>query len=73
MVLRWRESRKKGDKKMRQNFLKLLKTHVEKMSIFRLSTILMKTNELGMSFHDVDENKGRTAEAAKRGLAYNGG
>ena len=35
--------------------IKLLKTNVEKMSIFRLSTMLMKTNELNISFHDVDE------------------
>jgi hypothetical protein len=39
-------------------FIKLLKTHVEKMSAFRLSTILMKTGELEPSLHDVDENKG---------------
>jgi hypothetical protein len=40
------------------NFLKLLKTHVEKMSAFRLSTMLVKTNELSHSLHDVDEKKG---------------
>ncbi len=39
-------------------FGKLLKTHVEKMSTFRLSTILMKTNEINHSLHDVDEKKG---------------
>ena len=33
----------------------LLKTNVEKMSIIRLSTMLMKTNELNRSLHDVDE------------------
>ena len=38
-------------------FIKLLKTHVEKMSAFRLSMIFMKTNELDHSFQDVDENK----------------
>jgi len=37
---------------------KLLKKHVEKMSIFSLSTILMKINELNHPLHDVDENKG---------------
>jgi hypothetical protein len=43
---------------MRLKFRNLLKTHVEKMSTFRLSMIFMKTNELEASFHDVDENKG---------------
>jgi hypothetical protein len=28
------------------------------MSLFRLSTMLMKTNELNCVFHDVDEKKG---------------
>jgi hypothetical protein len=37
---------------------KLMKTNVEKMSVFRLSMMLMKTNDLHPSFHDVDENKG---------------
>ena len=41
-----------------ENFFKLLKTNVEKMSIFRLSTILVRTNELNHFLHDVDENKG---------------
>jgi len=40
------------------SFIKLLKTHVEKMSAFRLSMIFMKTKELNHSFHDVDEKKG---------------
>jgi hypothetical protein len=43
---------------MRRNFFKLLKTDIEKMSIFCLSTILMKTSKLNRSFHDVDEKKG---------------
>jgi hypothetical protein len=43
---------------MRPNFPKLLKTHVEKISAFRLSTMLMKTNEFYVAFHDVDEKKG---------------
>ena len=43
---------------MGRNFHKLLKTHVEKMSVFGLSMMLMKTNELYHSFQDVDENKG---------------
>ena len=38
-------------------FIKLLKTHVEKISTFRLSMIFMKTNELDHSLQDVDENK----------------
>jgi hypothetical protein len=36
----------------------LLKTNGEKMSIIRLSMMLMKTNDLYPSLHDVDENKG---------------
>jgi hypothetical protein len=39
-------------------FLKLLKTNVEKMAPFRLSRMLMKTNELNSPFQDVDEKKG---------------
>src|SRR5208283_5455454 len=43
---------------MRLTFCKSLKTHVEKMSVFSLSIILMKTRELNRSLHYVDENKG---------------
>ena len=49
---------KKRELKMSRNFRKSLKTHVEQMSAFRLSIILMKTNELNSSFHYVDDNKG---------------
>ena len=49
---------KKGELKMRLKFPNLLKTHVEKMSIFRLSIILMKINELRHFLHYVDEKKG---------------
>jgi hypothetical protein len=45
---------------MRPPFSKLLKTHIEKMSVFRLSTMLMKTRELNRSLHDVDEKKGES-------------
>jgi hypothetical protein len=45
---------------MRLAFCKSLKTHVEKMSAFRLSMMLMKTNELNQSLHDVDEKKGES-------------
>jgi hypothetical protein len=38
--------RKKRGRKMALSCIKLLKTNVEKMSVFRLSTMLMKTNEL---------------------------
>ena len=48
---------KKGELKMGRRFRKLLKTHIEKMSAFRLSMIFMKTNELTPSLHDVDEKK----------------
>ena len=40
---------KKG-KKMRQDFSKLLKTNVEKMSTFRLSMMSMKTKPVTLSF-----------------------
>jgi hypothetical protein len=40
------------------SWAKLLKTNGEKMSAFRLSMMLMKTNDLHSSLHDVDENKG---------------
>ncbi len=46
---------------MRLIFPKLLKTHIEKMSDFRLSMIFMKKNELGHALHDVDENKGESS------------
>ena len=35
----------------------LLKTHIEEMSVFRLSIMLMKKNELNHSLHYVDERK----------------
>jgi hypothetical protein len=35
----------------------LLKTNIEKMSVFRLATMLMKTNWLSIALHDVDEKK----------------
>jgi hypothetical protein len=41
---------------MRGKFLKLLKTHIEKMSAFRLSIMLMKKHELNRYLHYVDEN-----------------
>jgi hypothetical protein len=42
---------------MRLTFRKSLKTSVEKMSIFSLSIMLMKTQELNRYLHYVDENK----------------
>ncbi|HMD86777.1 MAG TPA: hypothetical protein VKO18_18970 [Terriglobia bacterium] len=50
--------KKKGELKMSREFRKLLKTHIEKMPVFRLSMMLMKTNELDHSLQDVDEKKG---------------
>jgi hypothetical protein len=38
-----------------------MKTNIEKMSVFRLSIMLMKTNKLNHSFHYVDENKGESS------------
>jgi Trp operon repressor len=43
---------------MGQNFFKLLKTHIEKMSDNRLLAMLMKPNELESLSGDVYENKG---------------
>jgi hypothetical protein len=60
------QGRGKRGRKMRLIFLKLLKTNVEKMSIFRLSTIFMKTNELNHSCHHIDENKGVRKESGVR-------
>jgi hypothetical protein len=52
----------------------LLKTHIEKMSIFPLSTIFMKTNELQFKLHDINENKRESSHArkGKRSLAPEG-
>jgi len=52
---------KKGELKMRRTFPKLLRTHIEKMPVFRLSMIFMKTNELEHSLHDIGEKKGVSA------------
>jgi len=49
---------KKGNKKMGLVSCKSLKTHIEKMPVFRLSIMFMKTNELNRSLHYVDEKKG---------------
>lgn len=43
---------------MGQYFCKLLKAHIEKMSVIGLSTIFMKTKELNRFLYDVEENKG---------------
>jgi hypothetical protein len=50
--------KKRGGQKMGQAFCKLLRTNIEKMSVFRRSTMLLKTNMLDTSLHDVDEIKG---------------
>jgi hypothetical protein len=47
--------KKRGGFKMRQNFPKLLKTNIENMSAFTLSTMSMKTRWLNPSLHDVNE------------------
>jgi hypothetical protein len=51
-------ARKKKRQEIRVYPHKLLKTHVEKMSAFGLTMMLMKTKELQVSYHDVHENKG---------------
>src|SRR5208337_1566935 len=57
---------KKGELKLRLKFPKLMKTNGEKMSVFRLSTMLMKTNELNHPLHDVDEKKGVSRWARRK-------
>jgi hypothetical protein len=52
------QTQKKKGKKMEAICWMLLKTNVEKMSDFRLSKMLMKTNDLYASFQDVDDKKG---------------
>jgi hypothetical protein len=42
---------------MKVSYAMSLKTYGEKMSVFRLATILMKTSGLNVSLHDVDEKK----------------
>ena len=54
---KFRGGTKKNGKKLRQNSLKLLKTHIEKMSAFRSLAMLMKPKELKPLSGDVDENK----------------
>jgi len=58
---------KKGELKMRREFRKLLKTHTEKMPVFRLSIMFKKTSELNHSLHYVDEKKGAYQKAVVSG------
>src|SRR5208283_4779355 len=51
------EEPKKRGLKIRPMFRKLLKTNIEKMPVFCLSIMLMKTNKLNHYLHYVDENK----------------
>jgi hypothetical protein len=48
----------------------LLKTHIEKMSPFRLATMLMKMRGLNLPCHDVDEKKWsyRTSTSIQQGV-----
>jgi hypothetical protein len=48
-------AQEKGELKMKVSLAMLLKTHIEKMSLFRLATMFMETNDLSCSCHDVDE------------------
>ena len=49
---------KKGELKMQPSLAMLLKTHIEKMSYFRLLAMLMKTNALSDASRDVYEKTG---------------
>ena len=42
---------------MKGSAIMLLKTHVEKMSLFGLAIMFMKINELNVSCHYIDEKK----------------
>jgi hypothetical protein len=52
------QRRKKGNQKMKAYPTMLLKTHIEKMSMWGYPTMFMKTNDLNCQCHDVYENKG---------------
>ena len=49
---------KKKGKKSEDEPTNLLKTHIEKMSLFCLSKMFMRTNDLFVALQDVIENKG---------------
>ena len=51
----WQKTR---GEKMKDSLAMLLKTNGEKMSVFRLTTMFMKTGILFYVYHDVDENRG---------------
>jgi hypothetical protein len=53
----WRDEREKGGPKMKVSPTMLLKTHVEKMSLCGLATMLLKKSKLGLVCHDFAENK----------------
>ena len=46
-----------GELKTQATPTMLMKTHVEKMSVFGYPTIFMKIRDLALLGHDVDENK----------------
>ena len=48
----------KKEEKMGENWIKLLKTNAEKMSVFRLAIMLQKTSRLWSLCHYINENKG---------------
>jgi hypothetical protein len=51
------KQRKTRGEKMKVSPTMSLKTHVEKMSVSWLATMLMKINELNWQRHDVYDNK----------------
>jgi hypothetical protein len=57
---------KKGELKMKATPTMLLKTHVEKMSVWATPTMFMKTSDLGRHSHDIHENKGSCAPGVDR-------
>src|SRR5208283_473865 len=51
-------AKKRGTSKLEDSFAMLLKTHVEKMSLFSSLAMLLKVNELSSASRDVDDTKG---------------
>jgi hypothetical protein len=58
IAARRKGAHKKGELKMKASLAMLMKTNVEKMSVYRSLAILMKTIELKSLSRDVDEKQG---------------
>jgi hypothetical protein len=67
-----RERREKRELKNEATPTMLLKTHVEKMSVWATPTIFMKTSDLSRDSHDIHENKGSCASGPTAPKALEG-